>query len=141
MAEHALAQLVESYRFGELVTLWARERLEHELIVARALSRAIICDGLRLQSVDARWMGTSSATLPGRPLEFHGYPYVGFTARPGRPTSVMRISALNHLIAIVEQAEEPDLSKLQDEFIFREHFYEWLTHYGLPLPRFWFSRG
>ncbi|MCZ7563748.1 MAG: hypothetical protein M5U08_08015 [Burkholderiales bacterium] len=47
-----LTQFVESYRFWDVVTLWARERLEHEDIVAGALARGVVCDGLKLQSVD-----------------------------------------------------------------------------------------
>jgi hypothetical protein len=50
-----LSQQVESYRFWDVVTQWAREQLQHEHIVARALAKAVIRDGLRMQSVDPRW--------------------------------------------------------------------------------------
>jgi hypothetical protein len=113
---------VESYRFGDVVRLWARERLEHEIVVACALARAVVCDGLRLQSVDGRWLGNDEAGRRERPVEFRGYPYVGYTARPEGPLSVLRISALHHLLAIVERCEEPDLPGLFEEFILREDF-------------------
>lgn len=129
-----LAQSVESFRFGDVVGLWARERLVHEILVARALARAVVCDGLRLQSVDARWMGQ-----PGQSVEFRGYPYVGYAARPGGRLSVLRISALNHLLTVVERGEEPDLRSLFEEFIFREDFRAWLIERNQPLPRFWFA--
>jgi hypothetical protein len=132
-----LALHVESYRFGDVVRLWARERLEHEIIVARALARAVVCDGMRVQSVDARWLEND----PGqdRPVEFRGYPYVGYTARPGGALSVLRISALDHLLAIVERGEEPDLTGLFEEFILREDLRGWLLAQQLALPKFWFD--
>ncbi len=131
---HPISQLVETYRFDDVATLWARERLEHEAIVASALARAIICDGLRIQSVDGRW-----ATQGLKPIEFCGYPYVGYTARPGSAMSILRTSALNHMIAIAERGEKPELQKLHEEFIYRDDFRAWLRQRTLPLPRFWFA--
>ncbi len=129
-----LSQLVETYRIADVVTMWARERLEHEAIVARALARAIICDGLRVQSIDGRW-----ATDPMKPIEFCGYPYVGYAARPEGPMSILRTSALNHLIAMVERGEEPDMKKLHEEFLYRDDFRAWLQRRNLPLPGFWYA--
>lgn len=130
-----LSQLVETYRFADVVALWARERLEHETIVARALARAVVCDGLRLQSIDGRW-----AANPNKPVEFRGYPYIGYTARPDSAMSILRASALDHLFAIVERSAEPELSKLHEEFIYREDFRDWLVSQGMPLPEFWFAQ-
>jgi hypothetical protein len=135
----SLSQFVESYRFGDVVTLWARERLEHEVIIARALARAVVCDGLRLQSIDARWAGQQKKGLTDKPMELRGYPYVGYTARPDCPISILRISALDHLFSIVERAEEPDLGKLHEEFIYRDNFRAWLLEQNLPFPKFWFA--
>jgi hypothetical protein len=133
---HPLSQFVKTYRFADVVTLWAREQLEHEVIVASALARAVICDGMRLQSIDERW-----ANDPNRqPIEFRGYPYVGYTARPDGAMSILRASALDHLFAIVQRGENPQLGKLHEEFISREDFHAWLFAAGLPLPRFWFAR-
>ncbi len=128
--------LVESCRLPDIIRMWARERMEHENIVAQDLARAIVCKGLRLQSVDARWAADET-----RPIEFHGYPYVGYTALPGSAMSIVRISALNHLFAIIEQSAEPDLDKLHEEFIYKQDFRDWLTRQHLPLPRFWFGEG
>lgn len=130
----SVLNLIETYRFADVVSLWARERLEHEVIVSRLLARAVICDGLRLQSVDGRW-----ANEPGKATQFRGYPYVGYTARPGSAMSILRASVLDHLFAIVERDEEPDLKRLHEEFIDRSDFREWLIQKDLPLPRFWFA--
>ncbi|HEY0665551.1 MAG TPA: hypothetical protein VGD24_05765 [Gallionella sp.] len=129
-----LTQFIKTYRFADVVTLWARERLEHEAIVASALARAVICDGMRLQSIDDRWANDSNR----QPIEFRGYPYVGYTAGPDGSMSILRASALEHLFAIVERGEEPQMGKLGEEFITREDFHAWLFASGLPLPRFWF---
>jgi hypothetical protein len=40
-----LSQHVESYRFWEVVTQWAQERLQHEHVVARVLAKAVVRDG------------------------------------------------------------------------------------------------
>ncbi len=130
----SLSQMVETYRFDDVASLWARERLEHEAIVARALARAIVCDGLRVQSVDSRW---ANGTL--KPMAFNGYPYVGYTARPGSAPSILRASALRHLMAIVERGVKPDLGRLHEEFIERNDFRRWLVRRNLALPRFWYA--
>ncbi len=129
-----LSQLVETYRFDDVVALWARERLEHDIVVARALARAVVCDGLRVQSIDGRW-----ANSPHKPIEFCGYPYVGYTARPGSAMSILRSNALNHLMAVVERGVKPDPRKLHEEFIHRDDFRQWLLEQKLSLPRFWFA--
>ncbi|HEY5994531.1 MAG TPA: hypothetical protein VIU46_08030 [Gallionellaceae bacterium] len=126
--------LVETYRLPDVVAMWARERLEHEIVVARELARAVVCDGLRLQSVDGRW---AAGTM--KPIAFHGYPYVGYTALPGGPMSILRIEALNHLLAVVEQKQVPELGKLYEEFLYKQDFRDWLVRQNLPLPRFWFA--
>lgn len=128
----SLAQLIETYRFPDLVVLWGRERLEHDAIVASALARAVIRDGLRLQSASARWENS-----PDKSIEFRGYPYVGYMAHPKAAMSVLRSSALAHLFAIVERGDQPNLDKLLEEFVSRDDFRSWLVGSGLPLPRFW----
>ena len=130
----SFTHLVETYRLPDVAAMWARERLEHEIVVVRDLARAVVCEGLRLQSVDGRW-----AASENRPIEFRGYPYVGYTALPGSAMSIVRIEALNHLIAIVEKKEEPDLSRLREEFLYKKDFRAWLTRQNLPLPQFWFA--
>ena len=129
-----LTQFVESYRFWDVVTLWARERLEHENVVAAALARGVICDGLKLQSVDDRWVEGND-----RAVEFRGFPYIGYRADPNAPMCVIRASALDHLLGIVNRAETPLRERLSEEFVLRKDFGAWLTALDLRLPTFWFG--
>ena len=130
----SLSQLVESYRFWDVVRLWARERLEHEEIVARALARAVVCDGLKLQSIDARW-----ANNVKQGLQLKGQPYVGFCATPQGSMCILRATALEHLLAIVHRAESPSQQRVAEEFIVREDFLAWCALAGVDSPKFWGS--
>ena len=127
-----LSHLVESYKFWDIVVLWAKERLEHEDIVARALARGIICDGLKFQSTDSRW-------LKGKEMELRGYPYVGYFSKPGETMVILNAETLEHLLSIVRKAKTPSRIKLKEEFILRDDFKKWLKETGQPLPIFWFS--
>jgi hypothetical protein len=95
------SQLVESYKFWDVVTQWARESLQSEEIVARALARGVIMDGLRVNSTDPRWMKTDRSLT--------GSPYVGYTAVPGAAPLVLRIEALEqaHQMNIRDKACVP----------------------------------
>jgi len=123
---------VESYRFWDVVTQWARDTLQHEHIVARALARGVVRDGLRLQSVDPRW--TNQGTF-----ELRGAPFVGYVAREGGLPIFIRATALRHLTDIVESAATPDPQALCDEFVTRQDFGAWLAQAGLTPPAFWFE--
>lgn len=127
------SQLVESYRFWEVVTQWAQGRLQHEHVMARVVARGVIRGGLRVQSVDPRW------TDPGT-FELRG-PIVGYVAREGLLPIFIRSSALKHLRAIVEQAVVPDPSELFEEYVTKQDFGAWLEHEGLGKPAFWFTGG
>lgn len=127
---------VESYRFRDVVTLWGRERLEHEVLVARLLATGFIKEGLRLHSRDPRWLSGDAGQV-----ELRGYPYVGYAPLPGQAPVVIRASALEHLLAIVNSGREPDLQLLHEEFITRVEFREWLEHRQEDLPRFWYGAG
>ncbi len=128
----SLSQLVESYKFWDIATLWAKEKLEHEDIVASALARGIIRDGLKFQSIDTRW-------VKGKELEFRGEPFVGFVAKPGNSVAVLRADVLEHLLAIVRTAKKPSKKILKDEFILKDDFKNWLKETEQILPSFWFS--
>lgn len=122
---------VESYKFWDVVSLWARERLEHEETVARALAAGVVRDGLRCCSVDPRWRD-------GR-MELRGYPYVGYCAKPDAAPVILRAAVLEHLLAVVQRAETPARALLMEEFIARADFAAWLDSTGQPQPAFWFG--
>jgi hypothetical protein len=128
----SLSQHVESYRFWDIVSLWAEERQEHEQVVARALARGVVRDGLRMQSVDPRWMNPGTFELRGAPL-------VGYVAREGALPIFIRTSALGHLRSIVEKAATPDRQQLSEEFVTKQDFLAWLAYSQLPVASFWFG--
>ncbi|MBI2768828.1 MAG: hypothetical protein HYX47_04355 [Burkholderiales bacterium] len=111
-----LSRHVESYRFWEVVTQWARERLEHEHIVARVLAKGVLREGLRVQRVDPRWANLGS-------FELRGTPIVGYVARQGDLPIFIRTKALAHLTSVVERAASPEPDFLRDEFISKQDFH------------------
>ncbi|MDF3031020.1 MAG: hypothetical protein K0R03_1578 [Moraxellaceae bacterium] len=128
------SQQVESYRVADVVALWARERLEHEIIVARRLATGFVKGGLRLHSRDPRWLSGAAGKV-----ELLGYPLVGYSPVLGEPPVIIRASALEHLLAVVNSGREPDLALLHEEFLIKADFRRWLERSELPLPRFWFA--
>ena len=132
----ALTEHVESYKFWDLVTLWARETLVHEDVAARALAKAIVRDGLMANSVDPRWV------KPGQgALELRGSPLVGYAPVPGGEVMLLRAEALEHLLAVVRTAVTPDRHRLEDEFITKEDFKRWLIWSQQDFPAFWFGKS
>ena len=127
-----LSRHVESYRLWEVVAQWARERLEHETVIARVLAKGVLREGLRAQSVDARWLNVGSFELKGAPLG-------GYVARDGDLPIFLRASALAHLQAIVERATVPEPQLLADEFITKQDFYAWLIRSHIRPPTFWYE--
>ena len=127
-----LSQHVESYRFWEVVAQWAAEKLQHEHVIARVLAKAVLRDGLRLQSVDPRWARVGTFELRGAPL-------VGYVAREGALPVFLRAAALSHLRVIVERAAVPQAELLSEEFLAKQDFQAWLARMELPLPAFWFE--
>lgn len=124
-------QLVETYKFWDIVPLWSRERLENELVIARALARGIVVDGLRFQSVDPRRVKSDRS--------LSGYPYVGYAANPESPPVLLRAEALEHLLAVVRQATVPSREILTAEFVSRDDFLLWLKATHQAPPSFWFT--
>lgn len=122
---------IESFKFWDVAALWSNERLEHESVIARALAQGIVDDGLRFQSVDPRWL-RPEGSLSGRP-------YVGYSSDPSRIPVLLRIDALQHLLAVVRQAAMPSRTALAQEFVTRGDFRAWLDATGQPLPSFWFA--
>lgn len=127
---------VESFKFWDVVTLWAKVELESEEVVARALAKGVVRDGLRLNSTDLRWVKGNASDFA-----LDGQPYVGFCAKPGGELCVLRAEALEHLLAVVRQARRPSRKVLREEFILRDDFRRWLRSTKQPLPAFWFARS
>jgi hypothetical protein len=125
------SQLVESYKFWDVAALWAAERLENEVVIARALARGVIVDGLRFQSTDSRWLRSDRSLT--------GCPYVGYAANPDKPPVLLRAEALEHLLSVVRQATVPSRETPSVEFVGREDFRAWLGATKQALPSFWFS--
>lgn len=123
--------LVETYKFWDIVAQWARESVEAEEVIARALARGVVIDGLRVQSTDPRWMKADRSLT--------GSPYVGYSALPDQPPVVLRIEALEHLLAVVRQGATPSREVLDVEFVHRDDFAHWLEATGQPRPAFWFG--
>ena len=127
-----LSQHVESFRFWDVVNQWAQEQVVHEHVVARAMAKGVLRDGLRMQSVDPRW------THPGT-FELRGAPLVGYVAREGVLPVFIRVSALSHMRQIVERGAQPDPKLLFEEFVTKQDFGAWLARERLPVPHFWFA--
>ncbi len=130
-----LSQQVESFKFWDIVAMWARERLEHEEVVARAVATGIVRDGLRCQSLDPKWVNGQLSKL-----ELRGYPCVGYRPNPNREIMILRAQVLEHLLAVVHRAETPLRHVLTDEFVTKTDFASWLSDTGQPFPEFWFSK-
>ncbi|PTQ88940.1 hypothetical protein [Agitococcus lubricus] len=124
---------IESYRFADLSYLWAKERLEHEFIIARQLAYAFIKQGLRIQSQDARWLSGQSGRFVLR-----REPCLGYSPTMGQLPVIMRATAFNHLLALSDSKIEPNFNLLYEEFISRQDFERWLTQQSITKPHFWF---
>ena len=132
----SLAHRIESHRFWDIVTLWARERLEHEEMVARSLATAVIREGLCLYSTDPKWLKGNDGKF-----ELRGTPYVGYSPTGAGDVMILRAEALEHLLSVVRTATPPSRDVLCDEFMFRSDFARWLIWSGEPWPKFWFPQG
>jgi len=132
----ALGHKVESHKFWDVVTLWSKERLEHESMIARALAAGVIRDGLILHSTDPKWLKADDGKL-----ELRGTPYVGYDPLGSGEIMILKTETLEHLLNVVRAAKEPDKTKLADEFIFRSDFARWLIWSDEKWPQFWFPEG
>lgn len=127
-----VAHHVESHRFWDIAHLWAQETQRHHSLIARVLAKAVVRDGLRLQSHIPAHIAEDANFCWGGDI-------VGYVSRTGEPPVLLRTSALLHLEAIVEKAIAPDPMRLHDEYVLKPDFQHWLLAHGLPLPAFWFS--
>jgi hypothetical protein len=125
------SQIVESYKFWDVVSFWGRERLVHEVIVARELARGIVRDGLRFQSSNPQWLKSSG--------ELKGYPYIGYTAVQGEKPLILRAETLEHLLGVMRETVDPSKIILTNEYVTKTDFRKWLVRTGQSLPVFWFA--
>jgi hypothetical protein len=126
------AHHIQSYRFWDVVTQWGLETLRHEHVVARVLAKAVVVDGLRVQSVDPQWES------PGT-FELRGHPMVGYVAQAGQLPIFIRSAALRHLQDIVSSAAVPNPQMLWEEFVTKQDLGAWLRASGIQPPSFWFE--
>jgi hypothetical protein len=122
---------IESYKFWDIVELWGRELLEHEVIISRKLATGIIKEGLRFQSTNPKWLKSNEELL--------SYPYVGYSAFPGEKPIIIKAETLEHLLSV--SSEKIDASKqiLESEVVTKNDFKSWLVRTGQSFPRFWFN--
>lgn len=121
--------MLDHLKLTDVIALWARERLEHDVLVARRIARGVIHEGLRVQS-------TGGQNSPADIASLCGYPYVGYSARPGDAPIVIRVQALEHLMAVFEERTDMQPRKLNEEFVARDALVQWLVHIGQPIPAF-----
>lgn len=124
---------IESYKFWDVVSLWGRETLEHDVLVARKLANGVIKQGLRFQSKNPKWMDSKAELL--------SYPYVGFTVIESEGPIILKAKTLAHLINIVEVKEEPSKNILIDEAVLKTDFKKWLVRTGQSFPQFWYGEN
>ena len=124
------SHIVESYKFWDVVSLWGRERLVHEVLVAKELIKGIICDGLRFQSDDPKWMQASE--------NFRAYPYVGYSANQDELPIVIKAKVLQHMLSVVQEDAEPSRVIIGSEHVTKSDFQKWLVRTGKSFPKFWF---
>jgi len=122
---------IESYKFRDIVKLWGRETLEHEVIIARKLAQGIIKTGLRFQSTNPKWLNSTEELL--------SYPYIGYTSVSSERPIIIKAEVLAHLINVAEEKTDPSKHLLTDEVIFKNDFKKWLVRTGQSFPKFWFG--
>lgn len=102
---------VESYKFWDVVSLWGRETLEHDVIVARKLAKGVIKTGLRFQSANPKWLKSNEELL--------SYPYIGYTSIPKEGPIIIKAEVLAHLINVAEEKVDPSEQILKDEVVLK----------------------
>ena len=124
-------QLVESYKFWDIVTLWGKELLQHDSLVAKALAAGVVRDGLRLQSRDPKWVKAGD--------ELRGEPYLGYSADQKQRPVIIKARVLEHLQNVTRTGADVSRDLLWQEFVTKADFKDWLVRTQQPLPSFWFG--
>jgi len=126
-----LSAAVESYKFWDIVKLWARERLQHEVLISKRMAIGIIKEGLRFQSTDPKWLKPSEVEL--------SYPYIGYIAIPGEKPVILKAEVLEHLLSASRSDGDISSSIVNEEFVTKSDFKSWLVRTGQSFPDFWFE--
>ena len=61
-----IEHLIESFPLGDIIRMWACERLGHEVLVGRELAKGVVGEALRLQNINPKHL-KSSASLREKP--------------------------------------------------------------------------
>ncbi|MCK5684256.1 hypothetical protein KAJ27_09040 [bacterium] len=122
---------VESYKFWDIVKLWGRETLEHDVIIARKLAQGVIKKGLRFQSTNPKWLNSTEELL--------SYPYIGYTSIATEGPIIVKAGVLAHLINVAEETADPSELVLKDEVVLKNDFKKWLVRTGQAFPKFWYG--
>ena len=123
--------LIESYTFGDIVHRWARERLIHEILVARELAKGVVDEALQLQSINPKHL-KSSASLRGEP-------YLGYSGQDRNKPVLLKAAAFRHLCEVSNGRVDASFDILRYELVTKADFRDWLVHTGRAMPAFWFA--
>jgi hypothetical protein len=121
---------IESYKFWDIVELWGREQLIHEILIAKRLAVGVVKEGLRFQSTNPKWLSSET--------ELMTYPYVGYSARPGESPIILKADVLEHLLSVASEKVDASKLALQNEVVTKHDFKAWLVRTGQSFPKFWY---
>ena len=123
---------IESYKFWDIVELWGKELLVHEILIAKKLAVGVVKEGLQFQSTNPKWLSTET--------ELMSYPYVGYSAHPGEKPVILKADVLEHLLSVASDKIEASKLILQSEIVTKHDFKSWLVKTGQSFPEFWFEK-
>ena len=122
---------IESYKFWDIVKLWGRESLEHDVVIARKLAKGVVKNGLRFQSTNPKWLNSNEELL--------SYPFIGYTVISTEGPIIIKAEVLAHLINVAEEKSDPSKLVLKDEIVLKNDFKKWLVRTGQSFPKFWYG--
>ena len=123
---------IESYKFWDIVELWGKEQLVHEILIAKKLAVGVVKEGLQFQSTNPNWLSSET--------ELMSYPYVGYAAHPGEKPVILKAEVLEHLLSVASDKVEASKLILQSEIVTKHDFKSWLVKTGQSFPEFWFEK-
>ena len=124
-------QLISTYTFWEVATLWAADLQHSRTLIAKALINGVIRDGLRFQSIAAKKFDSS------QPLR--GDPYVGYCAMSWLKPVILRADVLEHFLHVTRTGATPSRKLVAREYVEKSDFRNWILATEQRLPPFWFA--